>query len=100
LDGKIEAVKAQIDNENAKFRQYASENVRRRHDYVPLIFNLLRTLAERGKLRELCDKAEKTSRERVQKRADAKAKDAKAAKDAKSKTAGSAAKSPEPKKTG
>lgn len=34
-----------------------AENVRRRHNYVPFVYNLLSVLASEGKLSPLIDKA-------------------------------------------
>ena len=41
------------------------ENLRRKHNYVPFIFNLLRMLAEKGKLSGLVESAVKHSAERA-----------------------------------
>ncbi|UYV70757.1 UCHL5 [Cordylochernes scorpioides] len=53
--------------EEAKMRQYHIENVRRRHNYLPLIVELLKVLAGEGKLQHLVDKAKKKALEKQRK---------------------------------
>lgn len=43
--------------EEDKRRRWHDENVRRRHNYVPLIFNLLKAMAERGELAAVAHRA-------------------------------------------
>ena len=55
---RIEMLLAEEENKRAKWKQ---ENVRRRHNYLPLIMEMLRCLAERDELLPIYNKAkEKT----------------------------------------
>lgn len=44
-----------FDQECARRKRWTDENVRRRHNYIPFIFNLLKTLGSRGQLQSLID---------------------------------------------
>lgn len=50
-------LQAQLAMEEDKRRQWAEENSRRRTDYIPLAFQLLTALAQKGQLQPLVDKA-------------------------------------------
>eukprot|EP00462_Mataza_sp_D1_P008567 CAMPEP_0175152516 /NCGR_PEP_ID=MMETSP0087-20121206/19158_1 /TAXON_ID=136419 /ORGANISM="Unknown Unknown, Strain D1" /LENGTH=311 /DNA_ID=CAMNT_0016438959 /DNA_START=11 /DNA_END=946 /DNA_ORIENTATION=+ len=50
-------VEAALAAENEKYQKWKEENVRRKHNYVPFIFNLLKVLASKGKLKGLVDQA-------------------------------------------
>ncbi|XP_025063219.1 ubiquitin carboxyl-terminal hydrolase isozyme L5 isoform X3 [Alligator sinensis] len=46
-----------IDEENQKLKRYKIENIRRKHNYLPFIMELLKTLAEHQQLIPLVEKA-------------------------------------------
>jgi len=46
----ISDLEQKVRDEEAKFTQYERENVRRRHNYIPLFLELMRTMAKTGKL--------------------------------------------------
>jgi len=50
------------------------ENVRRKHNFVPFIFNLLKELSQAGKLDEVVKEAQKKAESRMEAAAKAKAK--------------------------
>lgn len=49
-DVLISDLEQKVRDEEAKFTQYERENVRRRHNYIPLFLELMRTMAKTGKL--------------------------------------------------
>lgn len=56
-----------IADEEQKRLKYRIENIRRRHNYLPFIMELLKILAEQGKLVELVEKAKEKTGERKKK---------------------------------
>lgn len=56
-DDELASLQDDMALEVAKRQSWASENVRRRHNYVPLIVDMLKVLAEKGKLQGLIDAA-------------------------------------------
>lgn len=54
----IENLKEELQDEFIKLRKQKEENVRRRHNYIPMAMALLRGLAEKGKLAGLISGAE------------------------------------------
>jgi len=54
-----------IKQEQEKFKEWKEENVRRKHNFIPFIFNLLKELAGQGKLNAVVEKAQKESEARI-----------------------------------
>lgn len=97
---QITAVKERIAIEDERFAAWKAENIRRRHNYVPFAYALLKTLSEKGKLKGLVDGAVKANEDRKKKKEEDKKKEAekKAAAAAAAKTGGAAAAATAPKK--
>jgi len=74
LNDKIEQLHLQIVDETSKHENWKKENVRRRHNYVPFLFNLLKILAEKDQLAPLVEKAKEKKKERLGKKEEAKEK--------------------------
>ena len=53
-----------VDNEIEKRKRYRIENIRRKHNYLPFIVELLKMLGERGQLMPLYEKAKQRAMER------------------------------------
>jgi len=64
LHEELADLQRQLKDEEAKMERWRIENLRRKHNYVPFIFNLLRMLAEKGKLSGLVESAVKSAAER------------------------------------
>lgn len=54
---EIANLRRSIADEENKIKRYKLENIRRRHNYLPIIMEVLKTLASQGKLVELVNKA-------------------------------------------
>jgi len=64
LEEELSSLQRQLEDEQHKMDRWKVENLRRKHNYVPFIFNLLRMLAEKGKLQGLVEAAVKSNAER------------------------------------
>merc|ERR1712079_372606 len=67
---RIEMLLAEEENKRSKWKL---ENVRRRHNYLPLIMELLRSLAKRGELLPIYNKAKEKTMQIEKKKKDKKA---------------------------
>jgi ubiquitin carboxyl-terminal hydrolase L5 len=57
MQNEIQRLLMLIDDEEAKRQRQKVENVRRKHNYLPLIVELLRMLAQKGQLLPMYEKA-------------------------------------------
>lgn len=62
---ELSRIRLLIEEEDNKMQRYKIENIRRKHNYLPLIVEILKILAKEGKLIPLYEKAkEQTQKKR------------------------------------
>ncbi|KAJ8672776.1 hypothetical protein QAD02_004036 [Eretmocerus hayati] len=66
---EIARLQSLIDEEIWKSKRYKMENIRRKHNYLPLIMEVLKVLAKEGKLKPLYQKAKERALEKESKKA-------------------------------
>ncbi len=67
------SLEEQLAAEHAKRAAWKDENIRRRHSYIPLMFNLLKAAAAAGQLGPLIQAAKEPSKKQQQRQQQAKA---------------------------
>jgi len=59
VEEEIEVLKQKLRAEEEKYANWKSENIRRKHNYIPFFVNLLKILADRGQLASLITTAQR-----------------------------------------
>lgn len=68
VQSEITRLRLGIEEEENKTKQYKLENIRRKHNYLPLIVEILKILAKEGQLLPLYEKAKAKAIEKESKK--------------------------------
>ena len=66
FENMIQSNKINIQDEEEKINKFKLENERRQHNYIPLIFELLKLMSEKGNLEDIYNEAKKVEEAKVQ----------------------------------